>query len=424
MFGGFIRRVGFWTVDFLRGGVKRSMYLDIVNNGDHNAEEKLADILKYARAHVPFYKNVESNALCDFPVMTKLRYREGSETDYFSDTDVGQNLHIVYTSGSTGTPFKVVQDLGKRNRTIVDLIHCHKSIGWELGDKYVFIRNWVSNYKQSKLKSLAQNVHNVNITDFDDERKRALTKWLEKKRKVVLFGYASAVHEYAVFLQKQGIDGRALKIKLIVVDSDMLTAMMRQRLEDVFGCPVYNRYDNEENGLLGINRSQGEPFELNTSSLYFELLQLDADQPVQPGQLGRLVITDLHNRAMPLIRYDTGDLAVTTDLPGHIKTIDALYGRAAGCLTNTEGRLVSDVALSGAMEPFVDIVKYQMVQKPGHTYCLKFAGKISPAEQKELESRLYSCFGANAILELMSVDDIPCGPNGKHKTSVTEVAAV
>lgn len=52
---------------------------------------------------------------------------------------------------------------------------------------------------------------------------------------------------------------------------------------------------------------------VNTQSLRVELLAPDSSDYVKPGEIGRVVITDLYNRSMPLIRYDTGDFAVSHD---------------------------------------------------------------------------------------------------------------
>lgn len=423
MIGAWLRRKAFWMLDAVRGGAKKKHYRDIQNGYTQPKDAELRNILEYASAHVPFYKALGVVQLEDFPVMKKTDYRNEQETAFYSDEFAGQSLHAVYTSGSTGNPFKVVQDAEKRNRTICDLIACHDSIGWKLGDRYVFIRNWVSNYKQSRLKSFMQNSHNVNITGFDDQQKQQLTNWLKKHKNVVILGYASALNEYAVFLQNQNIDAKQLHTKLLVSDSDALTPSIRNRLISVFGCPVFNRYDNEENGLLGISNAHEDAIRLNTASLYFEILKLDTNEPAEPGEIGRVVVTDLYNKAMPLIRYDTGDLAATNDAAGCIHVLTALYGRTAGSLTNMDGRLVSDVAISGAMEPFVGIVKYQIIQKNHGVYEVSYVGQLTLEERNDISARMHACFGEMADVRISCVDDIPCEKTGKYKTTKNETTA-
>ena len=189
-------------------------------------------------------------------------------------------------------------------------------------------------------------------------------------------------------------------------------------MEKAFGCSVINRYDNEENGLLGISRAGEDKIYLNTAGLYFELLAIDSDSPVKPGTVGRIVVTDLFNHAMPLIRYDLGDLGISSDEGSGIKTLDCLAGRTAGSLTNVEGRLVSNVSISGAMEIFSRMERYQICQEKNHRYTVSYTGFLSDEELMELRKRMQACFGISADIFINRLDEIPVGANGKFKTTI------
>ena len=71
-----------------------------------------------------------------------------------------------------------------------------------------------------------------------------------------------------------------------------------------------SRYGTEEFGTIAVERPKDQKHVLNLSSVIVEILAIDKDVPVEPGQMGRIVVTDLFSHAMPLIRYETGDLAV------------------------------------------------------------------------------------------------------------------
>lgn len=417
MFSSWIRRTVFWSLDALKGSPKKTHYKDIMSRYGNINQDALRLILQYAVQHVPAYKGFNKNYLLDFPIMTKQRYISFGQENYLSDEYVGKRLHHVYTSGSTGTPFEVVQDWNKRNRVICDLLYCHDTINWRLGDRYVFIRNWVSNYKQTKLKRIMQNVHNVNVTTFDEYAKDELLLYLLKKQRTILFGYSSAIIEFANYIETQCYKADDLQIKTIVCDSDELSLENKIKIKKALKTSVHNRYDNEENGLLGICRDNDFLFNLNTASLYFEVLSIDSDAPANPGEIGRVVVTDLYNRAMPLIRYDLGDLAITSNKPGEIKTFDELSGRTAGVLTNIDGRLVSNVSISGAIEPFTSILKYQVQQNGSHFYVL-YVGLLNDKEKDQVYERLKTCFGRSAYINIINVHDIPPGKSGKFQTTV------
>lgn len=422
MIGSVLRRKAFWMIDYIKKGTKKKEYDNIkeLNNDEKilsHQKVKLEQLLTYVQEQVPYYKKFSSLNIEDYPVMNKLDYKNGGLDNFISDEYKDKQLHHVCTSGSTGNPFDVYQNKSKRNRVVCDLIYCHENIGWNLGDKYVFIRNWVSNYNNSKLKAYMQNVKNINVTEFDDSCKKKLVKYLKNNKNVIIFGYASAILDFSKYVTENNIDGTSLSIKLIVCDSDELTPHNRKVLEKVFNTAVYNRYDNEENGLLGISKNNDDRIYLNTKSLYFELLKLDSDKKAEPGEIGRVVVTDLYNYAMPLIRYDLGDLAISNNNPEELLFLEQFSGRTAGSIMNTNGARVSNVTFSGAIEPYTGIVRYQIIQKSVNEYTFKYVGEISDDEEKSLKDRLHKCLGEDGDINILVVDKIDVEKNGKYKVT-------
>ena len=418
------RRSIFWTADAIRHKPVREHYEDILNlqkECSDSQDERLHRILKYAIQNVPFYKDITEPDISRFPVMSKLVYKEQGDRcrskEYLDD----DKLFIASTSGPTGTPLVVYQDANKKARMRADLIVAHEAVGWHLGDHYVFIRNWVSNYKQSPIKNFAQNVENISVTDFNDEKKAWLCEHLKKYPDSIIFGYASSVCDFLAYVRKEKIEADKLGVKLIVCDSDELTSANRKALEHTFDCIVINRYDNEENGLLAISSAHKDELTVNYPSLYVELLRLDSDEPVQPGEMGRVIVTDLFNHAMPLILYDIGDLAVSPDEAGKIRTLSCISGRKADCIYSTDGKIISAVAISGITEVFDSIARYQLVQTSKIEFEFHYVGKIGEDDMQELSDRLHTALGTNAEIQYIIEQDIPLGKNGKAKTTVYAV---
>lgn len=418
------RRSIFWMADAIRHKPVRAHYEDILNLQEEYSDsqnEHLHRILGYAIQNVPFYKDITEPDISRFPVMSKPVYKEQGNRcrskEYLND----DKLFIASTSGSTGTPLVVYQDINKKARMRADLIVAHEAVGWHLGDHYVFIRNWVSNYKQSPIKNFAQNVENISVTDFGDEKKAWLCKHLKKNFNSIIFGYASSVCDFLAYVRREKIEAHKLGVKLIVCDSDELTSTNRKALEDTFACIVINRYDNEENGLLAISSPHKDELTVNYPSIYIELLKLNSDESVQPGEMGRVVVTDLFNYAMPLIRYDIGDLAISPDEPGKIRTLSCISGRKADCVYSTDGKIISSVAISGITEVFTSIEKYQFVQNSRTSFEFHYVGNIGEKDMQKLSDRLHTAIGANAEIRYIVEKDIPLGKNGKAKTTVCNI---
>lgn len=99
-------------------------------------------------------------------------------------------------------------------------------------------------------------------------------------------------------------------MKAIIPISETMPEPVRRTLEKQFNCPVRAWYSNEENGIMGLQNREDEGYHIDTETYYYEILKMDSDEPAEPGELGRIVITDLFNYAFPILRYDNGDTAV------------------------------------------------------------------------------------------------------------------
>lgn len=315
-----IRKSAFFLLDAMRGGKVKKHLKDIDQiNSDKTGElqnQYLNRIMQYACENIPFYKGIDSGNIKNFPVMDKSIYNKNKSAVINPQYDLSK-LHFTSTSGSSGVPFKTYQDANKKKRNNADLITLLSSFGFETGEKYVFIRSWVSLYNLSKLKMLKQNFIAIDVNTFDDNKKEKLRRLLHKDKKIkAIISYGSALEDFVSYLETQNDNMTDTNLKLISSSADALADATKARLEKMFGCPVTNRYSNEECGILGNTKEGTTEITLNTASYYFELLDLEKDEPVKSGEIGRIVVTDLFNKAMPLIRYDLGDLGISKDTKG------------------------------------------------------------------------------------------------------------
>jgi len=233
MIGAVARRTVFWVIDRIKGSEIKQHYNDIKNHDkscDYDNSKKIEEILMYAKENVPYYENIEEIKLEKFPVVDKYTFKNNGDK-MLSREFLGKELHTVYTSGSTGNPMRAVQDANKRKRTIADLLYNHDKIGWGLGEKYIFIRNWSDNYRQGFLKSLKQNVRFIKIAEFNDKKKEELYRYLKKKKNIIIFGYSSSVKDFTEYIIKNNYDLSSGNVKVVVCDSDELKEKDRKRYE-------------------------------------------------------------------------------------------------------------------------------------------------------------------------------------------------
>lgn len=419
-----IRSVAFWTLDAIRGGkVKkelRQVKIDML--GARPDIEKLTNILEYAIRNVPHYKNIQSPDIAAFPVMNKSLYL--SDYDGFQSTEfVGQKLYTYYTSGSSGTPFHGVQDNGKRNKHTADFLYFMGKCGWNIGDKYIFLRAWVSTYNTSKIQNIKNNVLPFDVLKLDEKMLSDIIYCVKKKHVKAILGYGSALNQLAEYMEKNNIALTGLNV--IISDSDPLRKEWRRVLSERCGCKVVDRYSNEEHGLIAFSYDVDEPFSVNVSSYYVELLKLDSNEYAEPGELGRVVITDLYNKAMPLIRYELGDLAISEEnICKGVSVLRGLQGRTSDMLLKKDGVKISSASVNNYMESMNGVNKYQLIQNDIGKFVLYVVEENGYYSDEQYHKTLSPCIDIDSDLKVVRVDSIKTEKTGKYKTFISNYRSV
>lgn len=203
----------------------------------------------------------------------------------------------------------------------------------------------------------------------------------------------------------------------------MLYDETRAVVSSVLGnIPVVSRYSNEENGVLGQDEGINNVFAINEADYIIEILD-ENQKPVEEGRIGRIVVTDLFNYAMPMIRYDTGDMGAikTFEINGRKKKcICNFSGRRVDMLFDTEGNSISPHSITNTMWEFTDITQFQMIQTDKGMYTLKINVNDVFDRENELLSIMKKVLGGNAIINIEKVQEIPVLDSGKRRYIVNQ----
>lgn len=141
------------------------------------------------------------------------------------------------------------------------------------------------------------------------------------------------------------------------------------------------------------------------------------EERVPNGQLGRIVVTDLFNYAMPMIRYDTGDLGVLVQKDN--KTyLSEVQGRKLDALYDTEGQIVSSYIMYKNMWQYPEINQYQLIQTHQKKYLFKVNAPKGFEKEIQLIEEFKSFLGQDADFEVVYVDEIPLLDSGKRRKTV------
>jgi phenylacetate-CoA ligase len=290
-------------------------------------QKLLTQLLKEAFAHVPGYNKrmLESGVYSTFglnvsdfeslPMLTREDLsRRGNEF-------VHQQAHergIIYypTGGSTGAPVKIGQDPYYRDWAQATTWLFHHWHGLSLGKPYFLL--WAAyrdleaqlqNWKSSFLVGYLQGRRILNCKVTSPELLSTFIHKINAERDCHhLVGYANEIYTLACHSLEVGLPLQR-PLKAIFTTAETLTEEMRQVIESVFHCQVYNRYGCRDAGDIACECEFHRGLHINPLSTLIEVVD-DEGCPVPDGQEGQILITSLHNYAMPLIRYAVGDRGI------------------------------------------------------------------------------------------------------------------
>jgi len=429
-----LRQRVFWLRDRI-GGEKLHDFLEDVRRintepfSSVSVSQKnayLNKLLEKAVASTDFYRPyTDFSSLKDFPVINKGLIRENPAA-FQSSLFVKEQLKYISTSGSTGVPFSIGQNAEKVLRNQADNLYYAGLSGYEMGLPLYYLRIWNEVNRKSALYHFVQNTIPFNITNLSDESMKSLVAVLQKlRKKASILAYGSTYEVLASYIQRKKISFTTRPIVALVM-SEPLHQNTRIYLSEALGCNIFSRYSNAECGFMGHQwRMDSGEYLMNTASYHVELLDFDSDNEVEEGKPGRVVVTDLFNYSTPLIRYDTGDIAVK----GHtlFEGVEApvfrsIEGRKLDFISNIRGELVSPHTVDYALRSLPKLVQFQLIQNEVGKYQLNLQLKerFEGVENMVLD-RLNEYLGPDAEIDINFVEEIPILNSGKRKIVINNM---
>lgn len=401
--------------------------------------ELLIKILLHCQKYVPYYANlirqigseevIEQRPdlyLYKLPILTKDIIR--TNFDQFKSIDLGQRKWYFNTSGgSTGEPLKLIQDQEYNERsTAISLLYSYL-VGRELGEREV--RLWGSERDvfqgtmgwKANLFNFLSNTTYMNAFHMTPSRMREFIQSLNTKPPKLIIAYAQAIYELAKFAEYEQMP--VVPQKAIITSAGTLYPWMREKIETVFQCKVFNRYGSREVGDIACERPGYEGLWVAPWGNYVEIVDND-NNPVPAGVEGNILITSLTNFAMPLIRYKIGDRGTLSLNCQSGQILKQVSGRNVDVFKTKDGTLVDGEYFTHLMY-FKDwIHNFQVIQKNSSEITIKIISSTSDYQPEELADIVAKCkivMGKDCAVTFEFVNDIPPSPSGKYRYTISEV---
>jgi phenylacetate-CoA ligase len=273
---------------------------------------------------------------------------------------------------------------------------------------------------------------------MDDASLARFANILHKKRPTLIFGHAHSVYLIAQFLRTESTGAfthparPAFRPKGIITTAMVLHSWQRQTIEEVFDCPVTNRYGCEEVSLIACECERHNGLHVNSDGVYVEILRADdtgaLTRPARSGESGSIVVTDLSNRAMPIIRYQVGDVAAFSNrfcpCGRGLPLLERIEGREADYVVTSAGNLISGISLTENFALQVPgVVQFQIVQEALQRFLFRLVRgpEFGPNSLKRLEELVARHFGPEVEYRCEYLERIPSEPSGKYRFCISRV---
>jgi phenylacetate-CoA ligase len=400
----------------------------------------LKNLLRHAYRSVPYYRHLfderglSPSALqspADFekiPVLTKSDIR-ASGSALLSNCYDGIRLHRKTTSGSTGVALSIWVDDDSLQWKRACTLRSDEWSGWKLGERVAKL--WGNpDYLRRGMRGRIRNAvldraRYLNTLKMDEAALAHFARKLRKKPASLLFGHAHSVYLFAEYVRANRLT--RLRPRGIITTAMVLHEWQRRTIENVFKCKVTNRYGSEEVSLIACECECHDGLHVNADGVYVEVLR--DGRPAGPGEAGSVVVTDLTNRAMPLIRYQIGDVAV---LSGRVcacgrglPLLERLEGREADYVVTADGELISGISLTENFALHVPgLAQLQIVQEAVDRFVFRIVRgpEFGAASLQRIGALVAERFGPGVAHECAFVDRIPQEPSGKYRFCISRVA--
>lgn len=404
---------------------------------------QLAELIPYARQAVPFYRKLFrgldiKHCLAveqwrSVPILTRNRVQQaGNELIATRLPPSHGRVTTGQTSGSTGQPITVA------NTDITGMFwHALTLRGhlWHKRDlcaKLASIRIFPGGAAAPPHGSLSPAWGPSAAMLFDGGPCASLNiratigeqlAWLKRQDPVYLLTYPSNLAALAQRMFDEGV--RLPRLREVWTISETLSPRVRALVTECWGVPVVDMYSSQEFGYIAIQCPVSGEYHIQAETVLVEVLD-EQGEPCAPGEIGRVVITGLHNFAFPLIRYEIGDYAEVGGACAcgrGLPSLRRIVGRTRNMLRLPNGERRWPVAGFREFMKIAPVRQFQLVQKSLELIeaRLVVGRPLLPDEEAKVMGHIQDALGYRFTIGLVYLNDIPRTNSGKFEEFICEL---
>lgn len=396
---------------------------------------KLVHLISYAYTYVPYYRKIMDERgltpqdICDkrdlskLPILTKAIVKE----NYKELISTGKrNFVVSNTGGSTGEPLSFLLD--KESLATIGAAQL-RGMGWagyRYGDKYIALAGsslGISNKKESLKDKFFTKLNNyipLAAVHMDNSIIAKYCAQININKPSFIRGYPSAIFLLSHYILEHNLP--IWKPKAIFTTAEILHQKFRNEIEKAFECKIFDGYGCHDGGAHAFECNNHAGLHFADERAVFEIIP---DSPDYPNE-GEILLTDLHNYAMPFIRYAPGDkIKLSANKCGcgrELSLIEHVTGRTSDLLRFKNYNVLSMPAITLIFREF-SFLQYQLHQLSESDLLINlvYTKHSSNDEVLKLITILQKHLGQDVRIECKKVDHIPLTKAGKAKICISDL---
>lgn len=377
---------------------------------------------------LPPYKGINLKEIERLPMLTKLDIQTNLN-DLIAKNYSLKKLYKNASGGSTGAPTIIYQDPYWRALRSADALIRDSWCGWKLGDRVA--RIWGAPGDKNLRSGIGLFLQNSALgrelfCDAFSMNKELCVKYLYQLKKFdphLIVAYSGALKYFADVITNLRIDLVEFlpSLKSIIFSAEKLAINDRENIEKIFGVKLYNRYGSREVGLIASECNQRSGLHVNDEQLILNYVKIrGSDDSI-------ICVTDLHNYAMPLIKYNledttTGNIEMKCPCGRNHQLIGNINGRVSDFLVSNEGVYIHGEYFTHLVYGLEEVKKFQFLQDELNNLTIYIQSKNRLALDKE-NYIMVNCLNklGDINIKFEYVDDIKPSKSGKNLFVISHV---
>jgi phenylacetate-CoA ligase len=401
---------------------------------------QLAQLLRHAKATVPFYKTrldvvfkknggIDWDRWHEIPIVTRADLRDNRDEMLTTALPPGHGpTKTFYSSGSSGVPVSI-EATGIATEA-------------NLAASYRFFENQrIDTQKplgsQSKIdadgRPLREDFH---AEDWGNSTRKGpsyvVNGNLPELHKLELLrslgvSYLKEFTNNAEFLATSNLQLKEpVKFDAVICYGQGITQEQGNLFQKSFGARSLSIYSSKESGQLGYQCGDGPHFHLNSEIVLIEILRSD-DSVCGPGERGRVIVTPFLSTALPLIRYDQGDTAelfANCTCANKLPVLSGIAGRQDQLLRFPDGMSSAVGLKAGILSENLDALAFQLAQVEFFKLEIRYvpADFSKQINEKPIIAHIHQIIHPKLDVIFKPVEKIPLNLGGKQQRVVCEIA--